>query len=209
MSSPRRLAVALLVVATVAACDTDDGRTLRPPPPGVTAPPLPTSTTSTTAGAVIGPPVGSEAVAALVLESSAFGQGAAIPTPYTCDADGGGVSPPLNWSAIPAGTVELALTVRDPDAPSGDFVHLVVAGIDPSVLGVGEGGLPETAVVVQPWIGPCPPTGETHHYVFTLFALNTPSGVDAGGDTAAAIAALEAAGGARAMLTGTYRRPSA
>lgn len=196
--------VAALAVLAVTACDTDDGRTLRPPPPGVTAPELPTSSTATTAVAVIGPPVGSEEQPAFAIGSPEFAPGTAIPARFSCDGDD--VSPPLQWEGVPPGTVELALIVRDPDAPGGEFLHWVLARIDPVVTGLGAGGLPETAVEVRPWTGPCPPRGETHGYVFDLFALLTPSGVVETDDVAAAVAAIEATPGERASFTAPYGR---
>src|SRR3954447_3061286 len=60
-----------------------------------------------------------------VVTSSAFQDGAPIPTDYTCDA--GNKQLPIAWSGTPSGTAELALTMDDPDA--GGFVHWVVAGI--------------------------------------------------------------------------------
>ncbi len=100
--------------------------------------------------------------------------GAAIPARNTC-ADAG-VSPAMTWSNVPAGTVELAVSVVDPDADS--FVHWIVYGISPVTPGLGEGQLPEATFewensAGQPgWFAPCPPDGETHRYVFTVYALN-------------------------------------
>jgi hypothetical protein len=56
--------------------------------------------------------------------------------------DGGNVSPALEWSGVPDGTVELALICEDPDAPSGTFTHWVLAGIDPGMTGVTENETP-------------------------------------------------------------------
>jgi Raf kinase inhibitor-like YbhB/YbcL family protein len=58
------------------------------------------------------------------LTSTAFAEGAAIPSKYTCDAKN--VSPPLKWSAAPAGAKSLALIADDPDAPVGTWVHWVL-----------------------------------------------------------------------------------
>jgi len=46
------------------------------------------------------------------LSSSAFEDGGAIPSEYTCD--GADVSPPLTFSNIPENTKSLALIVYDP-----------------------------------------------------------------------------------------------
>ena len=56
--------------------------------------------------------------------SSAFQAGQAIPTKYTCE--GADVSPPLQWSGVPAGAKSLALICDDPDAPVGTWVHWVL-----------------------------------------------------------------------------------
>src|SRR4051794_37307829 len=78
-----------------------------------------------------------EAAATMTVTSSAFGDGSDIPRRYTCDGEN--LSPPLAFSAIPAGTGELALLVEDPDAPGGRFVHWVAWGIDPAKASLAEG----------------------------------------------------------------------
>jgi phosphatidylethanolamine-binding protein (PEBP) family uncharacterized protein len=57
----------------------------------------------------------------MVITSPAFTDGERIPEEFTCE--GADVSPPLSWNGVPDGTVELALTCEDPDAPRGTFVH--------------------------------------------------------------------------------------
>ena len=200
----RSLGAAALVLLALSACDTDDGRTLEAPPPGATAPPLATSTTATTA--VLGTtPVGSgDSASSMTLASPSFADGSGFPTENSCD--GANLSVPVTWSGVPPETVELAITMLDPDAPGEPFVHWVVTGIDPVVTGFGEGGLPESAVAVRPWTGPCPPFGETHTYVMTLYALTEPSGVVAEDGIEAALGALESTPGPTAVLRGTYAR---
>jgi Raf kinase inhibitor-like YbhB/YbcL family protein len=61
---------------------------------------------------------------ALTISSTAFSNGGMIPSQYTCD--GANISPPLQWSGIPAGTKTVALIVDDPDAPAKTWVHWVV-----------------------------------------------------------------------------------
>lgn len=139
----------------------------------------------------------------LVLRSPAFADHAPIPARY--GLDGGNESPPLEWSAPPAGTVELALLCEDPDAPSGRFTHWVVAGIPPTVTGLGR-GLPAGATAGRNdfgrpgWGGPRPPVGdEPHRYVFRLFAVDRPLrlGPHTTGDE------LRAAVGGHHLATGT------
>jgi len=102
--------------------------------------------------------------------------------------EGGNVSPSLAWNNAPAGTKSFALTVYDPDAPTGSgWWHWVVYNIPSSVtkLAAGAGDpkknlLPPGAVQgntdfgAPGYGGPCPPVGDKpHHYHFTIFALDT------------------------------------
>ncbi len=204
----RRLALLAASVLLLLAC-ASDGRTLRPPAPGATAPPPPSAASADTGLAAAGTP-GTPSVSGFTLTSTAFDPGQPIPIAYTCDAAGQALSPPLAWGAVPAGTVELAITVVDPDA--NDFVHWVVAGIDPSVQAISAGDLPDGVVQGKNsggsigWTGPCPPKGPPHHYVFSLYALSAPSGLSDGVDGPTAIATLQNTDNAPATLTGTYQR---
>jgi Raf kinase inhibitor-like YbhB/YbcL family protein len=120
----------------------------------------------------------------LVLRSSAFQNGGAIPARYTCDADD--VSPPLEWDGVPPGTRTLALIVDDPDAPDPKapktvWVHWVLYNLPPESTGLPEGvsreSLPKGAREGKnDWKrtgygGPCPPIGR-HRYFHKLYALD-------------------------------------
>ncbi len=109
------------------------------------------------------------------LRSPAFDAGAPIPTRYTCD--GADVSIPLRWSGVPAGASGLTLTMRDPDAPGGNFIHWQLTGIPPSTAAINPGQTPHGATEevngfgTRGYRGPCPPHGDpAHHYVITLIA---------------------------------------
>jgi hypothetical protein len=110
------------------------------------------------------------------LTSPAFEQGGAIPKKYSCQ--GVAVSPPLNIEGIPEGTRSLVLLMHDPDAKLGDFSHWVVWNI-PLVDSIPEGTYPDgstqglTDFNKFEYGGPCPPQGESHHYYFDLYALDT------------------------------------
>jgi hypothetical protein len=110
------------------------------------------------------------------LKVNDFGHNQRIPSEYTCD--GQDLSPEISWSNLPQGTKSLALTVIDPDAPMGDFIHWLVYDIPPEAGGIPKGGpLPSGAKEVlndfgkSSYGGPCPPSG-THRYFFTLYALD-------------------------------------
>lgn len=117
------------------------------------------------------------------LYSSAFAHEAEIPTRYTCEGEN--VSPPLEWSGVPAGTESLALIVDDPDAPDPaapkmTWVHWVVFNLPKAATSLHEGpqDLPKSAQQgLNDWKraaygGPCPPIGR-HRYAFKLYALDT------------------------------------
>ena len=97
-------------------------------------------------------------------------------------------SPALKWSGAPKGTKSFAVTMYDPDAPTGSgWWHWVVINIPADVTGlVDDAGaqssatLPQGAVQgrtdygVAGWGGTCPPPGDKpHRYIFTVYALKT------------------------------------
>ena len=149
------------------------------------------------------------------LYSSAFEHGAEIPQEYTCE--GSDVSPPLEWSGVPAGTESLALIVDDPDAPDPSaptmvWVHWVVFNLPKPTTGLPEGirDLPKQAAHgINDWKraaygGPCPPIGR-HRYGFKLFALDTMLELDH--PTKAQLEeAMQGHILAQASLVGTYQK---
>ncbi len=93
-------------------------------------------------------------------------------------------SPALSWSKLPPGTKSVALTMYDPDAPTGSgWWHWIVYNLPASSTGLPAGasagtGLPAGAVQGRTdfgsagYGGPCPPAGsKPHRYQFTVFAL--------------------------------------
>jgi Raf kinase inhibitor-like YbhB/YbcL family protein len=144
------------------------------------------------------------------LTSTAFDEGGAIPRKFSCDGED--VSPALSWDGAPDGAAAFALIVDDPDARG--FVHWVVF----DMTGSQSGGLAE-AVSASPdaprqgrngfgrigWGGPCPPSG-THHYRFTLLALDGPLGLTGTPSAADVRGAAKGHTLGEATLTGTYHR---
>jgi Raf kinase inhibitor-like YbhB/YbcL family protein len=131
-------------------------------------------------------------------------------------------SPALSWSGAPAGTKSFALTVYDPDAPTGSgWWHWVVVNIPATVnelpAAAGEQSsksLPNGAMHVRTdfgtkgYGGPCPPAGDKpHRYIFTLYALKTEK-LDLPPDATAALAGfmINANQIGKATLTGKFGR---
>jgi len=122
-------------------------------------------------------------VVSLELKSSSF-SGDMIPkTSSSCDSQDG-ASPELSWTPPPAGTQSFALVVFDKDSPFGfKFTHWVLYDIPPDKRELLENTpkqdqLPDGSRQGKNdydrigYVGPCPPKG-THHYVFTVYALDT------------------------------------
>jgi Raf kinase inhibitor-like YbhB/YbcL family protein len=96
---------------------------------------------------------------------------------------GKNISPDLKWSGAPKDTKAFAVTVYDPDAPTGSgWWHWVVFNIPADVMqlnaGITEANLPAGAVQSRTdfgapgYGGPCPPQGsKPHRYIFKVFAL--------------------------------------
>ena len=117
----------------------------------------------------------------MTVSSSAFGEGEPIPERFTCDGDG--VSPPLAWTRVPHGAHSLVLVVDDPKA--GHFVHWTVLDIPPTVTAVEEDDAPrgetDNSLGEEGWTGPCPPEGDgEHEYLFAVYAVDGPLGLDEG-----------------------------
>jgi len=97
--------------------------------------------------------------------------------------DGGNHSPALAWKDAPAGTKSYALTVYDPDAPTGSgWWHWVVVDLPAATNGLAQGtvaaNLPKGARQMRndfgarDFGGACPPQGHgVHHYHFVIHAL--------------------------------------
>ncbi|MCA3014354.1 MAG: YbhB/YbcL family Raf kinase inhibitor-like protein [Myxococcaceae bacterium] len=105
--------------------------------------------------------------------------GLVLPREYTCDVDGGGLSPPLAWAGVPAGTVEFAL-VMTTVARDGLKYNWVVWGIPGAVralsagsTGGGVAGLTSDGPQLA-YAPPCSQGPGAKSYTFTLAALSAP-----------------------------------
>jgi hypothetical protein len=112
----------------------------------------------------------------MILRSNAFENNEFIPEKYSCK--GKDINPKLIWENVPEVTKSFALSVKDPDAPRGTFIHWLVYDIDKTVREIEENSIPGKQVKnsfgKKKYGGPCPPSG-VHRYYFRLFALDTES----------------------------------
>lgn len=128
---------------------------------------------------------------------------------------GANLSPHLQWQNPPAGTKSFAITVYDPDAPTGSgWWHWNVVNIPAATLSVASGAVPAGALETrtdygQPGFGgACPPAGDTpHRYVHTIWALDIEQlPVDANSSGALVGFMLNQHKLGKAQLTATYQR---
>jgi Raf kinase inhibitor-like YbhB/YbcL family protein len=150
----------------------------------------------------------------LVLTSPGLPPAGDIPKQYTCD--GSDISPSLAWSNVPPKTASFALVVEDPDAPGGTFRHWAAYNIPVATTSLPAGyhaGAPAPFAEARNdfgktgYNGPCPPPGQTHHYVFTLLALSQPTlALPAGADAQAVVTAAVPYMVGRAQLVTQYQR---
>ncbi len=127
------------------------------------------------------------------------------------------LSPPLSWDGAPEGTQAFALSVEDPDAPGGTFVHWLIWDLPARARALREGiakarhledgakqGINGYGAIG--WGGPEPPPGETHRYVFTLVALSAPLALAAGAAAESYFAELQKKALTTASMIATFGR---
>lgn len=182
---PAALLAAAAAAALLAACSTD-GRSLRAPSPDQTLSIVTTSTTvafepapdDTEVVETETPTTTAAPVQALEL-TLPFDDGARIPDQHSCK--GANVSPAVSWANVPETAQELAIVVTDLDSDPPGFTQWAVTGIDPGGAGLPEGDLAGAVEQLNDaggrgWGGPCIESGE-HRYAFTLYALDSPTGL--------------------------------
>lgn len=111
-------------------------------------------------------------------------------------------SPELHWSGAPADTKSFAVSIYDPDAPTGSgWWHWFVVNLPstttslPQGVGTRDGAkLPQGAQQINTdfgaagYGGPCPPAGDKpHRYIVTVHALKAPK-LDIAANATAAMA---------------------
>jgi len=112
-----------------------------------------------------------------VLSSADFRDNNLMPRAFACD--GINISPALKWSGAPSGVKSFILTMRSPDSASGDFLHWAVVDIPAAASGIERNTkFPPNSRELKNdfttlgYSGPCPPSGSSYRFVFTLYAVD-------------------------------------
>ena len=157
----------------------------------------------------------------LTITSSDFEDGGVIPNKFT-QADANPVSPKLDWTNVPAGTVTFALILHDPDAAlqkkTDDVLHWMIFNIPGTAKGL-PGGVPATAMMPDGTIqaknlrgsvgfmGPgAGAQGPYHHYTFELFALDTKLDLGEGATRPDVLKAMDGHILGKGVLVGRFHR---
>jgi len=161
----------------------------------------------------------------LTLTSPELASGARVGAAQVGDrfgCDGLNRSPALIWSDAPAGAKSIAISLFDPDAPTGaGFWHWMIFDIPPSATSLAPGAgdpkaarAPDGAMQAKNdagaigYFGPCPPEGDKpHRYRFEVDALDVATlGLKAGATAATVAERLRRHTLAKATLIGTWGR---
>ncbi len=162
----------------------------------------------------------------ITVTSSAFDHHGTVPDEFSAYGDNKSID--LNWTNLPAGTVQLALICDDPIVVEigmmpTPFVHWVAYNIPASASGL-PAGMPTDAEVMgldgldgminglngtrRPgYFGPRPPAnGTLHAYHFRVYALDADLGLEAGLNKDELLAAVDGHVLATGLLMGHYER---
>jgi Raf kinase inhibitor-like YbhB/YbcL family protein len=133
----------------------------------------------------------------MTLTTNGFLDQGTLPVLYTCD--GKDVSPQLTWEGVPDKTQSLALILSDENAPKGTFYHWVVYNVPKSITSIDQGIekspggslFGKNSFDKEKYNGPCPPKGDSHTYVFRLYALDTKLSLPKGADAKTVLQAMD------------------
>lgn len=165
----------------------------------------------------------------LTLTVTGFPDGADIPVKFTQAAPGaepgGGTSPALSWTNVPAGTQSFVVNFRDMDVARNktteDQAHWVVWNIPATATGLPEGvpkgaklasGAYQASATGAVYRGPgAGANGPKHHYMFEVYAVDVPITVEPAADAfesrAKVFAAMQGHVLGKAVYGGLFRRP--
>jgi Raf kinase inhibitor-like YbhB/YbcL family protein len=157
----------------------------------------------------------------LTLTSPDFTDGGVIPDKFTMDVPNP-VSPELDWTNVPAGTVSFVLILHDPDTSiqrkTDDVLHWMVFNIPGSAHQLAQGQptdaqLPDGTIQAKNlrgnpgFMGPgAGAAGPYHHYTFELFALDEKLDLGPDATRAQVLDAMQGHIVGKAVLEGRFHR---
>lgn len=156
----------------------------------------------------------------LQIKSTSFDSGGIIPDKYTC-VSGTQIFPNISWNASGKSVKSYVLILDDPDAVlvvGYVWNHWLLYDIPSSVLSLGEGtntlqpmplGIKRgvTSFGDTAYGGPCPPSGQLHHYIFKLYELDIASlGINRGSSVSEVRQAMKGHMLDSATYSGTFQR---
>jgi len=146
----------------------------------------------------------------LRLTSPAFAAGEELDPCFTADEEDA-VAPPLEWTAPPPEAMEMAVIVEDAsDTAAQPRCHWLVWGLPGRKGMLLEGEAPPRAgknsLGDSEWLLPNLPVGETHQFVFQLFALELPLTLMPGATREDLLAAMDGHVVASSVLVAQYTR---
>lgn len=184
---------------------------------------LPAQTAAPAAPTSVTPPAtpAAPATPGLTLTTTAFEDGGLIPVRFT-QAAPNPVSPKLDWTHVPAGTVSFALIMHDPDVAlnrtTDDVLHWLIFNIPGTATGLPENvpiaaQLPDGSVQgknrgnLNGYRGPgAPAVGPYHHYTFELFALDVKLDLTADATRAEVLKAMDGHILGKGVTVGRFHR---
>ncbi len=157
--------------------------------------------------------------APLVLTVQGYADGSAMPASLGCANGNMAVSPKIDWSGAPAGTMAFAVILHDTDADVGgeDVLHWAIFNIPGTATGLpahvaNTPELPDGArqlnnIARSPgFMGPCPPAPTVHHYIIEAYALDSKLETPATATRADLMAAMKGHVRAKGTYVGTYKQ---
>jgi hypothetical protein len=132
-----------------------------------------------------------------------------LPAALTCD--GAGRAPAMTWSNPPPTTRSLAVELVDTEAPSGILAHWLVYDIPAGAGGLQPPLAPEAIQGRNGFGGAgygaiCPPRGQTHIYLLTVYATTLDPTLPSGLTWSALDGRIRSAVIGMGQLEGTYTR---
>lgn len=160
-------------------------------------------------------------VPGLTLTTSGFEDGGIVPNKYS-QADPNPVSPPLQWSHVPAGTVTFVLLMHDPDTALmkklDDVTHWMAFNIPGTATSLPENvpptaQLPDGTIQIKNLRGNvgfmgsgAGAAGPYHHYTWELFALDTKLDLGPDATRAEVLKAIDGHILGKGVLVGRFHR---